>query len=79
MHQERDQEERFVDLRSDVQDRKETEKTDEIESAENRMDVRGEGKENALIKKREAERWINTLFDLCKRVAWVQGERTVWL
>lgn len=43
------------------------------------MNVRGEEKENALIKKREAERWINTLFDLCKRVAWVQGERTVWL
>lgn len=51
MHQERDQEERFGDLRSDGQDRKETEKTDEIESAENRMHVRGEGKENALIKK----------------------------
>ncbi len=35
----------------------------------------GEGK--CSHKKREAERWINTLFDLCKRVAWVQGERTV--
>lgn len=52
--------------------------SDEIERAENGlgMNVRGE-KENDFIKKREAERWINALFDLCKRVAWVQGERTV--